>query len=157
VGQLSLSLAAIAGGAYFILSHKDQPRGAMMKGAPVFFALLTWFCTDLVGLLAIGRFYTHYLLQLVPPASLLPPFILSQFRGRVVKGILTLSLVTLTVYLSTHFAADMRGLAQANWIPAQVRQSTAVADVIRRNSRDDDRIFFYNTYSLDIFFLSQRL
>jgi hypothetical protein len=156
-GQLSLSLLAIPGVVFLLLSRKDHQAGKEVGTTSFFLVLLVWFCSDLVGLCAAGRFYEHYLLQLVPLASLLPLFILRQIAGRAQDAIRISFLLALAIYLSAHFVGDMLELARAHWLPRPVRQSAAAADFIRRHTRDDDRIFLYNMDNFDIFFLAQRL
>ena len=157
VRHLGLSLLAFPAGAYLLFSRRNQPGADKPSDTFFFLILLTWFCTDLVGLCALGRFYPHYLLQLAPAASLLPLFILNRTVGRVRKAMWMSFVLAITSFLCINFLAGMWRLAEANWVPAQIKQSTAVSDFIKRHTREDDRIFLYKTDNLDIFFLSQRL
>jgi hypothetical protein len=156
-GLLGLSLLAVPGVVYLVLSRRDQRDADEVRHADFFLVLLIWFGSDLLGLCTVGRFYPHYLLQLVPLVSLLPLFILSQIAGRLQDAVRISFLLVLTIYLSAHFIENTWDLARSHWLPKPVRQSAAAADFIRTHTQNDDRIFLYDTFNLDIFFLAQRL
>jgi hypothetical protein len=164
--ELGLSLsAAIPGVVYLVLKRGDEAGERRPDGVSFFAVLLIWLCSDLVGLCAAGRFYDHYLLQLVPQASLLPLFIMHQMGTRARTVVLAVGGACLVSLMGVHLAVNAGSLiffppwnlARARLVPERVSQSTAVADYVRRHTRDSDRIFLYKTDNLDIFFLSQRL
>jgi hypothetical protein len=172
--QMSLSLPGILGIPFLIAAQRKSPA-IRPEGAAFFIVVLIWLGADLIGLGASGRFYPHYLLQLVPAASLLPLFVLRRVETWAPR---TLLLATRGVLAALALAAVFRFVdvthlvAPGNWAPPQIEQSSAaaefikthtrkrsvaVAEFIRTHTRENDRIFLYKTDNLDIFFLSQRL
>lgn len=154
--QLAPSLPAIAGVIYVVF-HRGRPGGGKLNSVPFFLVLLIWFCADLVGLAAYGRFYPNYVLPLVPAASLLPLFFLGQMEVRLGRAAGISVLVALALVVSMDFANGMLELRGERWVPLSVRQSQAAAEFIKSHTRPDDRIFIYRAYNVDVFFLSQRL
>ena len=54
-------------------------------------------------------------------------------------------------------APRLKALAAQHWISPQVRGSTMLAQIVRRGTRPEDRIFIYGIKNLDVFYLSERL
>ena len=158
VGRFTPSLLAVVLGVRrLVLDQRDHVGLERTRDAAFFLALLIWSGSDLVGLGAVGRYYPHYLFQLVPQASVLPSFILSRMRVRHQSATLVAAVIAIFAMAIAEFVPEMLLLSREHWVPRPVQQSTAVADYIRKHTRRDDRIFLYDTDHLDIFFLSRRL
>ncbi len=124
---------------------------------PIFRALLLWFAADLLGIFCIGRGFAHYLLALVPSAALLTARLLDAGSGRFKKPLPYAAYAAVLLLGTVRAWPQWRELAASGGRPPQVRASLAMADYIRDNTREGDRLFFYGVENLDAFYLSGRL
>jgi hypothetical protein len=116
--------------------------------------LLLWFATAVLGLVVIGRFFTHYLIQLVPIAALILCALLAN-TPRIPR--VALSLVFAFLFLLggvRHFRERERSVSRP---PESVRKSRRIASWVRKNTRPDDTVFLFGEQSLDVHYLSGRL
>lgn len=123
----------------------------------VFRTLLLWFAVALFGVWCVGKMHLHYVLVLVPSACLLAGVCLSAaaptLRMRIRLALTTLLLIT-GAWVNV---PRLRALAAQDWIDPNVRGSTALAQIVRRGTGPEERIFIYGLRNLDVFYLSERL
>ena len=149
-----LTLAAASGAAITLRAKK--PR-VLTEPERVCAACLLWLITDLVGIALIGRFYPHYLIQIIAPLILLSVFALRMIpEGKLEILFKTFALLTFSLALRSASSA-ISELAARNWAPKRVVQSQKTAEIIRKVTKPTDRIFLYRAWNLDVFFLSRRL
>jgi hypothetical protein len=152
-----LPLAAAILGLHVIRKPRSATEADGHRGGPFFLVIAVWSSVNVAGLCVIGRFYPHYLFQLVPAASLAPLFILSRTSARTQLAAVAALTCAIFALTADGFASEMSSLSRAHWIPARVHQSDTVARYIRAHTERGDRIFLYGVDNLDIFFLSRRL
>lgn len=116
-----------------------------------------WLAVNSFGVWSIGKMQLHYVLVLVPPACLLAGLALAsapaEFRVRA-----RLTLASLLISASAWTAwPQLRALSMEQWLDQRARGSLALAEAIRRNTKDDERIFLFGINNLDVFYLSERL
>jgi len=146
----ALSLAA--GVAFFLLSDdRCSTQGRF------FLVLLAWLAGSATAILTTGRFYYHYLLQLIPAASLAAVYIVSRMPPVFCRAVVLGTGTLLVAYAAISAGSQLRALRAASWIPPQVQKSRALAEAVRNYTRVDERIFLYEALNLDVFFLSGRL
>jgi hypothetical protein len=152
-GQLAPAVLAVAAGVAFLLTS-DERRSSE---GHFFLALLVWLAGSTIAIIAIGRFYEHYLLQLIPATSLASVYIISRMPPAVSRAVVLGTGTLLFAYAALSGGSRRATLRATGWIPAEVQESRALADAVRAYTRDDDRIFIYQASNLDVFFLSGRL
>jgi hypothetical protein len=152
-GALGPAVFAVAAGVMFLLTSNER-RSAEGR---FFLALLVWLAGSTIAIIAIGRFYDHYLLQLIPATSLASVYIISRMPPAVSRAVVLGTGTLLFAYAALSGGSRFATLRATGWIPAEVRKSRALADAVRAHTRDDDRIFIYQADNLDVFFLSDRL
>lgn len=123
----------------------------------VFRMLLLWLGLDLFGVWCVGKMHLHYVLVLVPPACLLAGVCLSA-AAPTLRMKIRLALTALLLITGAWVNVPrLKALAAQDWIDPNVRGSTALAQIVRRGTRPEDRIFLYGIRNLDVFYLSERL
>jgi hypothetical protein len=153
VGAFAPAVLAVAAGVMFLFTS-DERRSAEGR---FFLALLAWLAGSTIAIIATGRFYDHYLLQLIPPTSLASVYIISRMPPAVSRAVVFGTGTLLFAYAALSGGSRLATLRATGWIPAEVQKSRALADAVRAYTRDDDRIFIYQAVNLDVFFLSGRL
>ncbi len=118
------------------------------------YALFIWLTVDLVGLATVVNFYPHYLVQILPPLSMLVASTVSRLR-RPVRIAVTAVAVGLLLGHSAYLSANT--LLADRGEPAQVRESREIAALVARATSPNDRIFLYRFRGLDVFYLSGRI
>src|SRR5262249_54546929 len=118
---------------------------------------LVWLAGSTIAIIATGRFYDHYLHQLIPATSLASVYIVSRMPPAVSRAVVLGTGTLLFAYAALSGGSRLTTLRATGWIPAEVQKSRALADAVRAYTRDDDRIFIYQAENLDVFFLSGRL
>jgi hypothetical protein len=129
-------------------SREDDARARLL-----FSACLVWLGANLLGVLALGRFYDHYLIPFVPPLALACVFWMSGMDPTSTRTVAGSSLALLILAAALHFATAAR---EDGLHPFKVRRSRSIAEYIRNHTRQDDRIFLYRFSGTDVFYLSQR-
>ena len=123
----------------------------------LYLAAALWCAVVLVALCGAGRFYSHYLLQVLAPLALAASSLVAalprRWRALTAGGIVA----ALGVSMGIASARQLRALAAEGWRPYEVRQSLAVAEAVRRLTGSDERIFLHGVRNLDVFFLAERL
>jgi len=146
----ALSLAA--GVAFVLLSDSHQSAETRF-----FLVLLAWLVGSMTAILLTGRFYDHYLLQLIPAVSLAAVYIVSRMPPVLCRAFVVGTVTLLFAYAAISAGLQFRSLHAAAWVPPAVQASRALANAVRSYTRDHDRIFMYETSNLDVFYLSRRL
>ncbi|HEV8376480.1 MAG TPA: hypothetical protein VGR38_09665, partial [Candidatus Polarisedimenticolia bacterium] len=130
-------------------SREDESRARLM-----FCGCLVWLAADLLGVLATGRFYDHYMLPFVPWLTLACMFWMRGMdrpsRATLATGVMAVLYVLAACHLGASAWQD--GLS-----PRKVRRSQGIAEFIRTHTRKDERIFLYRFGGMDVFYLSERL
>jgi hypothetical protein len=152
-GALAPAVLAVAAGVMFLLTSDERPSAE----GRFFLALLVWLAGSTIAIIAIGRFYEHYLLQLIPATSLASVYIISRMPPAVSRAVVLGTGTLLFAYAALSGGSRLTTLRATGWIPSEVQKSRALADAVRTYTRDDDRIFIYQAANLDVFFLSGRL
>ncbi|MFH2203816.1 MAG: hypothetical protein ABIJ96_11915 [Elusimicrobiota bacterium] len=153
-GYFSLMFAAAAAGAYALIRRRGA---ALSDGDRIFIYLALWLAADLCGLILGGRFYPHYLIQLIPATVLLSVHVLRGLHVRL-QATAARAFIAIALIFGLHDAAGrLASLSAAGWRTPQVAQSQAAADYVRAHTRPQDRIFVYKAENLDIFYLARRL
>ncbi|EKD28559.1 MAG: hypothetical protein ACD_79C00276G0003 [uncultured bacterium] len=115
---------------------------------------LIWIVMVLIGIVFIGRFYGHYLVQISIPfvfliLSLIYSFPLFLRHFYIIIGtilILIFSIVTFYSFIATNVFS-----------PDAVKKSEEISQYISNITNNKDTIFLYKESALDIFYLSKRL
>ncbi|MBI5245997.1 MAG: hypothetical protein HY923_02375 [Elusimicrobia bacterium] len=116
-----------------------------------------WLAVNLFGVWSIGKMQLHYVLVLVPPACLLAGLILSS-APEVFRASARQALAAVLIASSAWSVwPQLRALSRERWLDPRARGSMALAETIRANTRDDDRIFLFGISNIDVFYLSERL
>ena len=121
-----------------------------------FWGVVFWFLCVLFGISLIGRYYTHYAIQSLPPFIILFCFLIK----RLFKG----SRYTLIFFFSFYFMIlnfelfkndlDKNGFY---YVPEKVKNSLKIAAVVKELCNPKEQIFLLWHEDLDVFYLSQRL
>lgn len=154
--RFPILLAAAAVGAVPIV-RRLASRKALPREEALFLYMAVWWAADILGLVLIGRFYPHYLLQLIAPLVLLSIFVVRKFHHRLRATAAHTLLILALVLGFRHAALLLPRLSTAGWRTPEVRRSLAVADYVRSRTGPEDRIFLYKVWNLDIFYLAGRL
>lgn len=139
-----------------LISRVFTPARQNKEEFSLFYGCVFWFVFVIIGISLIGRYYTHYAIQI------LPPFIL--FLSFIIKGLFEGSRKTLIAFLSLYliiinYSIFVRDTNKNGfyYIPEKVRNSLEVADTVKKLCRPDEKIFLLWYENLDVFYLSQRL
>ena len=130
-----------------------QPEDAR-RARTFFWIVMLWLGADLLGILFVGRFYTHYMLPLVPGICLASVYWMSALDARSLRSLAAAILFVLFGIGAFQLARSMK---EEGLVPSKVRRSRAVASYIAAHTRDGDRIFLYLYGGTDVFYLSGRL
>lgn len=111
-----------------------------------------WLVVDALGLMLIGRFYAHYLVQLVVPAAIFSASYLLHVNKPMLRTGLGVVWGGLLVLSAAERWMDTRNQpADTHW--AAVQQ---VVDFIRENTGPPDAIYLYQDWALCLYYLSER-
>lgn len=157
VTHLWLAVIATAGGVVALLASRRAWSGRLERGDSLFLVTLVWAATVFAGIWLTGRFYEHYLLQLVPALSLTSVFLLTQLPEGIRRVVFAGVLAGLLGAAALASGREVAALGRQAWVPDDVRQSRQIARSIRASTAEHDRIFLYKVRNLDLFFLSGRL
>jgi hypothetical protein len=157
VTHLRPAVIATAGGVVALLASRRAWGRRLERGDRLFLGTLVWAATVFAGIWLTGRFYEHYLLQLVPALSLTSVFLLTQLPGGVRKVVIVVVLAGLLGDAALASGRQVVALGRQAWVPDEVRQSRQLARAIRASTAEHDRIFLYKVWNLDLFFLAERL
>ena len=120
----------------------------------LFLGILLWLIIDISGLTLIGRFYTHYLIQLIPVIIFIILYPLSSVNKAVKISVVCLITITCFYQSIMKYSNQMKGNYS---YPVEVVHSKKIANYIRKQTLPSEKIFLYREKSLDIFYLSERL
>jgi 4-amino-4-deoxy-L-arabinose transferase-like glycosyltransferase len=129
---LGFAVACLPLGAGALLSLRDDD---LWNGKDAErFALVGWLAVSAIGVVAGGRFYPHYYIQLIPPLAVLAaPYYAESWRDRRSARITRAWLAATVVVF---FAIHCTGL----WLTGR---ETEAGQYIRQHSSPDDRIFVW--------------
>ena len=127
-------------------SAQSTPAWRLAAGAGL------WLAVDALGLALIGRFYAHYLVQLVVPASIFCTALLGCFSGWLKWAGLAPFVILLWVLPACRWAAEGRAkLRDIDW--ADVGR---VVQFVKATTRPGEGIYLYQDSALCIYQLSER-
>ena len=136
---LGFAVACVPLGAGALLSLRD---GDLWTGRDAErFALVGWLAVSAIGVMAGGRFYPHYYIQLIPPLAVLAaPYYAEWWRSRRITDAWwwspRISRAWLGVTVVVFFGIHCAGL----WLTGN---TTETGQYIRQHSSPDDRIFVW--------------
>ncbi|MBN2144786.1 MAG: hypothetical protein JW774_09210, partial [Candidatus Aureabacteria bacterium] len=141
----------LAGGLVRFLFKRPKQENKLR----IFFLLIFWFFFDLLGLSLIGRFFHHYLIELIPVISLLLALLLYHTPS-FLKPISIAGLIMGFFFLCTH--QFIKEIQTADWSkPKDVVRSERIAAFVRQHTHASDKIFINADKALDVYYLSERL
>lgn len=111
-----------------------------------------WLAVDALGLMLIGRFYAHYLVQLIVPAAIFGTSFLLHVNKPVLRTGLGVVWGGLLVLSAAQRWMDTRNQpADTRW--TEVRK---VVTFVRENTGPQDGIYLYQDWVLCLYYLSER-
>ena len=115
---------------------------------------IIWFFSILFGLSIIGRFYSHYFIQVATPASIILVLLIHNIPRKLRIIYISTLLITFLFLGYNHFTVEKQN---NNFLPEQVKKAINVATYIKENSNKNDTIFLFKVLDLNLFYLSERL
>jgi hypothetical protein len=111
-----------------------------------------WLIVDAAGLVLIGRFYDHYLVQLIVPAAVLGAYWLSRLGGTARSGGVAMALVVFWVWpIGEALARAGQPNSWVNW--ADVHWASAWA---KGHTRPGEGLYLYQNPALCLYYLTER-
>ena len=133
--------------------HADRKK---TKEISLFYGYLFWFVFLIFGISLIGRYYSHYAIQILPPFIMLLCFFIKGLPEGSRKTLIALVSLGLMTLIFFQFWKDTKENG-FYYIPEKVRHSLEIADAVKQFSKPEEKIFLLWHESLDVFYLSQRL
>lgn len=128
------------------LAPASDPATRLAMGAGV------WLAVDALGLMLIGRFYAHYLVQLIVPAAIFgTSFLLHVKKPALATGLGVVFGGLLLVAAVERWMDPRRRPPDRSWV--DVRK---VVEFMRANTGPQDGLYLYQDWALCTYWLSER-
>lgn len=145
------SVAAAVSGISMVLRRSvDRRTRAAGIGSAV------WVVAVLGVLGSAGRFYHHYLLQVLLPFAVTACLVLSLLKGRARRGAAAAAVVAMVGTMTVSTWSSLGELSGRGWRGEEVRRASKVAEVLREQTAPGERIFLYRVPDLNVFYLAER-
>jgi len=138
----------------WIFNRKAPAAQSATGGRLALSCSVLWIALVFFGVTIVGRFYPHYLIQFVSPLILLYCSSLVRMPSFLRKIMVAMIVVFCLIANSQFFLRQQEYRPQ---VLKRVERSEAIAQYIRKNSKESDGLFLYEEHSLDIFYLARRL
>ncbi len=144
-------VTAILVASLVLIAVRQGDQGRLSASARLAWAAFLWLFVDMAGLMLVGRFYPHYLIQLIVPASVASTFVLSSVKQGF-QGVATYVLfVVLLAQSALSPAVEWPEVAQGKW-----DEVNEIVGFLRANTKPEEGVFLYREPMLCIYFLAER-
>ncbi len=127
------------------LARREQPEVLAA-------AAWVWLITDILGLMCIGRFYDHYLCQLIVPLAICSTFVM-QRTPAILSGIMAAWLLAglLVPVFKRQDISSTRDRGSQHW-----HDVFEAAAFVRARTTDSEGIYLYQDPALCVYYLAER-
>jgi hypothetical protein len=135
----------------FILLATAIRRTLLTPSDCVAIGAALWLASDMFGLIMIGRFYPHYLVQIIVPVSILTTFAIAKLAPKP-GAVVSMALISILAWSIT---MDSR----KDQIGFDAERSSAlksVASFLRDKTTHDQGVFIYQNLDLCLYYFSER-